>query len=135
MRKDNDHMNKKEIIETLDSILAIALNSYYIQSSRAKEINEAFDLAKKAVENTPTQYEQQFNIRGRLHEQLLVDKIHEYSKCYRKPIICMSNETAKDLQTIDDKKCSEEKYGLIGNYDGYTIVADDDLVYGEIKLL
>ena len=128
-------MNKKDVIETLDSTLAVALNSYYVQSSRVKEIIDAFDLAKRAVKNTPTQYEQQFNIRGKLHEQLLADKIHEYSKCYHKPIICMSNETAGDLQTIDDKKCSEEKYGLIGNYDGYTIVADDDLVYGEIKLL
>ena len=128
-------MNKKEIIETLDNALGLALNSYYVQPNRAKEIIEAIDLAKKAVKNTPTQYEQQFNIRGKLHEQLLADKIYEYSKCYHKPIICMSNETAKDLHTIDDKKCSEEKYGLIGNYDGYTIVADDDLVYGEIKLL
>lgn len=128
-------MNKKEINEVLDSTVAMALNSFYVQSSRVKEIIEAFDFAKRAVENTPTQYEQQFNIRGKLHEQLLADKIYEYSKCYHKPIICMSNETAGDLQTIDDKKCSEEKYGLIGNYDGYTIVADDDLVYGEIKLL
>ena len=128
-------MNKKDVIEILDGTLAMALNSYYVQSSRAKEIIDAFNLAKRAVKNTPTQYEQQFNIRGKLHEQLLADKIHEYSKCYHKPIICMSNETAGDLQTIDDKKYSEEKYGLIGNYDGYTIVADDDLVYGEIKLL
>ena len=133
-------MNKKDVIEVLDSTLAMALDSYYMQSSRAKEIIDAFNFAKRAVKNTPTQYEQQFNIRGKLHEQLLADKIHEYSKCYHKPIICMSNETAGDLQTIDlqtidDKKCSEEKYGLIGNYDGYTIVADDDLVYGEIKLL
>ena len=128
-------MNKKDVIEVLDSTLAMALNSYYVQSNRAKEIIDAFNFAKRAVKNTPTQYEQQFNIRGKLHEQLLADKIHEYSKCYHKPIICMSNETAGDLQTIDDKKCSEEKYGLIGNYDGYTIVADDDLAYGEIKLL
>ena len=128
-------MNKKDVIEVLDSTLAMALDSYCMQSSRAKEIIDAFNFAKRAVKNTPTQYEQQFNIRGKLHEQLLADKIHEYSKCYHKPIICMSNETAGDLQTIDDKKCSEEKYGLIGNYDGYTIVADDDLAYGEIKLL
>lgn len=125
---------KKEVIEILDAGLAMLLSACYLPSDQAKQCVEAFQTAKKAVQNDDPE---RFSIRGCLNERKLTDRIEDFLDKHSKATIYMSEETINDLPVVS-VRCNaftgDKRTNYHGTYEGYDILIDNDLRYGEVEL-
>lgn len=125
---------KKEVIEILDASLAMLLNACYLPSDQAKQCVEAFQTAKKAVQNDDPE---RFSIRGCLNDIKLTDRIEDFLDKHSKTTIYMSEETINDLPVVSvryNASTVDKRTNYCGTYEGYDILIDNDLRYGEVEL-
>ena len=129
---------KKEVIEILDASLATVLDQNYMQMDQAKQWADAFRIAKMAIRNMDKGLKH-FSIRS-VSEKKLSNEIEALEETldgkWRDITIFMSEETANDIPYIKSNTLSYkgEIISLPRAFEGYDVIINNDLEYGEVEL-
>lgn len=130
---------KKEVIEILDASLSVILDQKFMQMDQARKYVDAFRVARMAVKNMDDKGLKHFSIRS-VSEKKLSNEIEALEETlkrkWRDVTIFMSEETANDIPYIRRNTLSYkgERIGFPGAFEGYDVIIDNDLEYGEVEL-